>query len=74
MTKKLKDFAHKRQVKHTSTVMEFPNPFDTLVKLVVADNTTNGKIGTLSLPLEIINVTSKLAYQILSPEPFDPNP
>ena len=45
--KKLEDFAHKRQVKHTSNVMEPSNAFQTLNKLVDPEETTNEKIRTL---------------------------
>ena len=60
LPKKLKNLAHKRQVKHTSVVMEPSSPFHTLVKLVHAKNFAKGKICTLDQLLEINNVTSKL--------------
>ena len=41
--KNLKDFANKRQVKHTSTVLEPSIPFYTLVKLVDAEDIANDK-------------------------------
>ena len=37
----LKDFANRRQVKHTSTVLEHSIPFHTLVKLVDAEDIAN---------------------------------
>ena len=48
--KKQEDFAHKRQIKHTSTVMEPSIPFHTLVELVDAEDITNEKNPTLDLP------------------------
>ena len=68
LPKKLKDFANEQQVKHTSTVMEHSNPFNTLVKLVDAEGFTNEKTRTLDLPLEINNITSNLEPEILSSE------
>ena len=50
--KKLNDFAHKRQVEHTSTVLEPSIPFHTLVKLVdVEDITNEKKIFPRQIPL-----------------------
>ena len=46
LPKNLKDFANKRQVKHTSTVLEPSILFHTLVKLVDAEDITNDKIRT----------------------------
>ena len=51
LPKKLKDFANKRQVKHTSTVLEPSIPFHTLVKLVDAEDIANDKIRTHDLAL-----------------------
>ena len=47
LPKKLKDFAHKRQVVHTSTVMEPSIPILTLVELVEAEVIMNKKIVLL---------------------------
>ena len=44
LPKNLKDFANKRQVKHTSTVLEPSIPFHTLVKLVDAEDIANDTI------------------------------
>ena len=52
LPKNLKDFANKRQVKHTSTVLEPSIPFHTLVKLVNAEDIANDKIRTHDLELE----------------------
>ena len=54
LPKNLKDFANKRQVKHTSTVLEPSIPFHTLEKLVDAENIANDKIRTHDLALELI--------------------
>ena len=48
----LKDFANKRQVKHTTTGLEPFIPFHTLVKLVDADDIANYKSRSRDLPLE----------------------
>ena len=60
LPKNLKDFANKRQVKHTSTVLEPSIPFHTLVKLVDAEDIANDKIRTNDLPLEVNNITKQL--------------
>ena len=82
LPKNLKDFANKRQVKHTSTVLEPSNPFHTLVKLVDAEDIANDKIRTHDLALEIINITKQLNTQTLDhssqeqlmyTQPKDPN-
>ena len=57
LPKNLKDFANKRQVKHTSTVLEPSIPFHTLVKLVDAEDIANDKIRTHDLALEIPYIT-----------------
>ena len=72
LPKKLKDFAHKRQVKHTSTVLEPSILFHTLVKLVDAEDITNEKIRTLDLPLEVNSLTSKLSSHNLNSENVTP--
>ena len=53
LLKDLKDFANKRQVNHTSTVSEPSIPFQTLVKLVDAEDIANDKIRTHDLTLEV---------------------
>ena len=82
LPKKLKDFANKRQVKHTSTVLEPSIPFHTLVKLVDAEDIANDKVRTHDLALEINNSTKQLNTQTLEPssleqpmftQPKDPN-
>ena len=61
----LKDFANKRQKKHTSTVLERSIPFPTLVKLVDAEDIAIDKIRTHVLSLEVNNNTKQLQIQIL---------
>ena len=82
LPKNLKDFANKRQVKHTSTVLEPSIPFHTLVKLVDAEDIANDKIRTHDLALEIKNITKQLNTQTLDhpsqeqlmyTQPKDPN-
>ena len=65
LPKNLKDFENKRQVKHTSTVLEPSIPFHTLVKLVDAEDIANDKIRTHDHALEIINITKQLSTQTL---------
>ena len=82
LPKNLKDFANKRQVKHTSTVLEPSFPFHTLVELVDAEDFANDKIGTHDLALEVNNITKQLHTQTLEfssqeqlmfTQPKDPN-
>ena len=82
LPKTLKDFVNKRQVKHTSTVLEPSIPFHTLVKLVDAEDIANDKIRTHDLALEINNNTKQLNTQTLDhpsqeqlmyTQPKDPN-
>ena len=82
LPKNLKDFANKRQVKHTSTVLEPSIPFHTLVKLVDAEDIATDKIRTQDLALEINHITIQLNTQTLEPssqeqlmftQPKDPN-
>ena len=82
LPKNPKDFANKRQVKHTSTVLEPSIPFHTLVKLVDAEDIANDKIRTHDLALEINNITKQLNTQTLDhssqeqlmyTQPKDPN-
>ena len=55
--KKLKNFAHKRQVKHVSTLREPSIPFHTLVRHVDSEHIANEKIRTNYLALEINKVS-----------------
>ena len=82
LPKNLEDFANKRQVKHTSTVLEPSIQFHTLVKLVDAEDIANDKIRTHDLALEVNNTTKQLHTQILESssqeqlmftQPKDPN-
>ena len=82
LPKNLKDFANKRQVKHTSTVLEPSIPFHTLIKLVDAEDIANDKIRTHDLALEINNITKQLntqtidhpsQEQLMYTQPKDPN-
>ena len=82
LPKNLKDFANKRQVKHTSTVLEPSIPFHTLVKLVDAEDIANDKVRTHDLALEITKITKQLNTHTLEPssqeqltftQPKDPN-
>ena len=65
LPKNLKDFANKRQVKHTSTILEPFIPFHTLVKLVDAEDIANDKIRTHDLALEVNNIEKQLQTQTL---------
>ena len=67
LPKNLEDFANKRQVKHTSTILEPSIPFHTLVKLVEAEDIANDKIRTHALALELNNITKQLHTQTLEP-------
>ena len=80
--KNTKDFANKRQLKHTSTVLEPSIPFHTLVKLVDAEDIANDKIRTHDFVLEVNNFTKQLNTQTLDSssqeqlmftQPKDPN-
>ena len=82
LPKILKDFANKRLVKHTSTVLEHSIPFHTLLNLVDAEELANDKIKTYDLALEVNNITKQLQTQTLDPsnpeqlmltQPRDPN-
>ena len=68
LPKNLKDFANKRQVKHTSAVLEPTIPFHTLVKPVDAEDIANDKTRTQDLALEINNITKQLNTQTLEPQ------
>ena len=65
LPKNLKDFANKRQVKHTSTVLELSIPFHTLVKLVDAEDLANDNFRTHELTLEKNFLTNQLQSQNL---------
>ena len=52
MPKNFKDFAHKRQIKHVSTLLEPSIPFHTLVRHVDSENIAYEKIRTNDLALE----------------------
>ena len=80
--KTLRTFANKRQVKHTSTILEPSIPFHTLVKLVDAEDIANDKIRTHDLTLEVNNITKQLqtqslhsqqSDQVMFTQPRDPN-
>ena len=82
LPKKLKDFAHKRQVKHVSTLLEPSIPFHTLVRHVDSEDIANEKIRTNDLALEINKVsleddTNKKEFehedQIMVTQTGDPN-
>ena len=57
LPKKLKDFAHKRQVKHVSTLLEPSIPFHTHVRHVDSEDIAIEKIRTNDLALEINKVS-----------------
>ena len=57
LPKKLKDFAHKRQVKDVTTLLEPSIPFHTLVRHVDSEDIANEKIRTNYLALEINKVS-----------------
>ena len=55
-------FANKRQIEHTSTVLEPSIPFHTLVKLVDAEDIANDKTTTHDLAFEIKNITKTITH------------
>ena len=57
LPKKLKHFAHKRQVKHVSTLLEPSIPFHTLVRHVDSEDIANEKIRTNDPALEINKIS-----------------
>ena len=71
LPKNLEDFANKRQVEHTSTVLEPSTPFHTLVKVVHAEDIANNKIRTHDLTLEFNKIIKQLQTQTLDPQPTD---
>ena len=81
LPKKVKDFAHKRQVKHVSTLLQPSIPFHTLVRYVDSEDIANEKIRTNDLALEInkISIENDNIDKELEPDhimvtqPRDPN-
>ena len=82
LPKRLKDFAHKRQVKHVSTLLKPSIPFHTLVRHVDSEDIANENIRTNDLALEINKVsleddTSKKEFEhedhIMVTQSGDPN-
>ena len=63
----IKDFANKRQVEHTSTVLEPSLTFHSLVKLVDAENMANDKFFSLMILLLFYNsiTITELGYKTL---------
>ena len=57
LPKKLKNFAHRRQGKHVSTLLDLSIPFHTLVRHVDSEDIANEKIRTNDLALEINKVS-----------------
>ena len=57
LPKKVKDFAHRRQVKHVLTLLEPSIRFHTLVRHVDSEDITNEKIRTKDLALEINKIS-----------------
>ena len=66
LPKNLKDFANRRQVKHTSTVLEPSIPFHTLVKLVDVEDIANDKIRSHDLALEVITLRNNYTLKLLN--------
>ena len=60
LPKKFKDFAHRRQVKHVSTLLEPSKPFHTLVRHVDSEDTANEKKRTNDLALKINKVSIEM--------------
>ena len=81
LPKKLKYFAHKRQIEHVSTLLEPSIPFHTLVRHVDSKDIANEKIRTNDLALEINkrsidndNNDKELEHDhIMATQPGDPN-
>ena len=65
LLKSLEDFANKRQVKHTSAVLEPSISFHTVVELVDAEDIDKDKIRTHDLTLEVNYITNQLQSLIL---------
>ena len=81
LPKNLKNFANRRQVELTSTILVPSIPFYTLVKLVNAD-IANDNIRTHHLTLEVNSITNQLqsqnldtqqSEQLIFTQPRDPN-
>ena len=81
LPKKLKDFAHKRQVTHVSILLEASIQFHTFVRHVDSEDIANEKIRTNDLALEINKIsiendnTNKESDHdhIMVTQPGDPN-
>ena len=82
LPKKQKDFAHKRQVKHVSTLLEPSIPFHTLVRHVDSEDIADEKIRANDLALEINKIsieddTNNKEFEhedhIMVTQPGDPN-
>ena len=77
----MKDFAHKRQVKHVSSLLEPSIPFHTLVRHVDSEDIANEKIRTNDLALEMnkvpieddTNIKKSEHNHIKVTHPGDPN-
>ena len=74
--------ASKQQVKHNSTILELFISFNTVVKLVDAEDIANDKIRTRDLIFEVNNITKQFQTQTLDfsqndhvmfTQPRDPN-
>ena len=64
--KKLKDFTHRRQVKHVSTILESSIPFHTLFRHVDFEDIANEIISTNDLALEINKVSIEDDQELLN--------
>ena len=81
LPKKLKDFAHKRQVKYVSKLLEPSIPFHTLVRHVDSEDIANEKLRTIDLASEINKISiyndnndKELEHDhIMVTQPGDPN-
>ena len=65
LSKNLKDFANKRQVKHTFIALKPSIPFHTLVNFIDAEEIANDKTRTHDLAREVNNITKPLQIQTL---------
>ena len=70
LPKNLKDFANKRQVKHTSTVLEPSIPFHTLVKIV---DDLALEVNNITKQLQTHTLESTSQEQLMFTQPKDPN-
>ena len=81
LPKKLKDFAHKRQAKHVSTLLEPSISCHTLVRQVDSEDIANEKIRINDLALEINKISNENKNNdkesepdhIMVTQPGDPN-